>query len=222
MKLITELTEKVEHIIEEGTSGEKNLYIQGPFMMYDEPNRNGRIYRKNVMEKALNSYIKEKVSKNAAAGELNHPSGPNINLDRVSHKIVSLEMKNDGCVWGKALILETPTGNIVRGLLKGGLAIGVSSRGLGSLKEGKGGIMEVQEDFQLVTAADIVSDPSAYKAYVEGIMENVDYYFDATKGTWAERIVERHHQEMRRMNTRELQEKKAQYFQELLENLVNR
>lgn len=220
MKLMSEIVESVE-VISEGAEGSKNLYIHGPFMQYDSPNRNNRIYPKAIMEREVNRYIAENVNTKRAFGELNHPQGPIINLDRVSHLIEKLEMRNDGTVYGKAKILNTPMGNIVKGLLEGGASIGVSTRGLGSLNDPDSrGIMEVKDDFKLVTAADIVSDPSAYKAFVQGIMENVEYYYDSAKGTYAERLVEQQHKNMKKMTLREINEKKANYLNALLENLV--
>lgn len=221
MKLLAELNESVECITEE-KNGAKNTYIQGVFMQYDTPNRNNRIYPRQIMEKEVNRYVQENIRNNRGFGELNHPQGPTINLDRVSHMIESLNMRNDGTVYGKAKIVDTPMGNIVKGLLEGGANLGVSTRGLGSLKEGRNGIMEVQEDFRLVTAADIVADPSAHKAYVQGIMENVDYYFDAVKGTYAERVVEQQHAKMKKMTTRQLDERKVVLFEEILKNLIRK
>lgn len=218
MKLISEVTEQIS-VLEEETNGTKSLYIHGPFMMYDEPNRNKRIYPRSIMEKEVLRYINEHVKPKRAFGELNHPQGPTINLDRVSHLIENLEMKDNGTVYGKAKILNTPMGNIVKGLLEGGASIGVSTRGLGSLKECHNGLMEVQDDFRLVTAADIVADPSAHKAYVQGIMENVEYYYDSVKGTYAEKIVEQQHKEIKTMSKRKIMEKKAFFFNQILENL---
>lgn len=218
MKLISEIVESVS-VLEEETNGTKTLYIHGPFMMYDEPNRNKRIYPRSTMEKEVARYINENVKTKRAFGELNHPQGPTINLDRVSHLIETLDMKNDGTVYGKAKILNTPMGNIVKGLLEGGASIGVSTRGLGSLKECQNGLMEVQDDFKLVTAADIVADPSAHKAYVQGIMENVEYYYDSVKGTYTERIIEAHHNTMKRMTSKQIMEKKAFFFNQILESL---
>lgn len=219
MKLISEVTESVEILLEENSSGNKSLYIHGPFMMYDKPNRNNRVYPRSIMEKELNRYITESVKKNRAYGELNHPQGPSINLDRVSHLIEHLDLQKDGVIYGKAKILKTPTGDIVKGLLEGGASIGVSTRGLGSLKEVQNNLMEVQNDFRLVTAADIVADPSAHIAYVEGIMENFDYYYDAVTGTYAERIIEQQRNEMKKMSTKEILAKKAIFFEHLLHNL---
>lgn len=218
MKLLVELTETIEVLTEE-SNGTKSLYIQGPFMMYDKPNRNNRVYPKAVMEKEVNRYIKESVNTKRALGELQHPDQPQINLDRVSHLIEKLEIQPDGFVYGKAKVLNTPTGNIVKGLLEGGASIGVSTRGLGSLKSTGNNLNEVQDDFRLVTAADIVSDPSASSAYVTGIMENIEYYYDSVKGTYAEKIIEQQHDKMKKMSTKEILEKKVVFFEQLLNNI---
>jgi hypothetical protein len=218
MKLLAELCESVQ-VIEEGAEGNKSTFITGPFMQYDTPNRNKRVYSRPLMEREVNRYITEKVRNNRAYGELNHPSGPTINLDRVSHLITDLRVEDKGIVWGKAKITSTPVGDIVKGLLKDGANLGVSSRGLGSLKAGNDGIMEVQDDFRLVTAADIVADPSAYDAYVKGIMESVDYYYNAVTGTYAERVVEQHHETMKKMTMREINEGKIRFFEQLLQSL---
>lgn len=221
MKLLAEICESVEVIEEAATEGgAKKTYITGPFMQYDTPNRNNRVYSRPLMEREVKRYIDEKIKHGRAYGELNHPSGPTINLDRVSHLITDLRVEDKGIVWGKAKITtSTPIGATVKGLLNDGANLGVSSRGLGSLKEGKNGLMEVQDDFRLVTAADIVADPSAYDAYVKGIMENVDYYYNAATGTYAETVVEKHHDTMKKMNMRQINEAKVRFFEELLNTL---
>lgn len=176
MKLICEVLEEVQLITEEKEDGKKDFYIEGIFMQADLCNRNGRVYPMPVMEKEVNRYVKEYVDTKRAFGELGHPEGPQINLDRISHMIT--ELKRDGSnIVGRAKILETPMGNIAKNIIQGGGALGVSSRGMGSLKE-KNGIMEVQDDFTLATAADIVADPSAPGAFVNGIMEGVEWVWD--------------------------------------------
>ena len=176
MKLICEVLEEVQLITEEKEDGKKDFYIEGVFMQADLKNRNGRVYPLPVMEKEVNRYVKEYVDTKRAFGELGHPEGPQINLDRISHMIT--ELKRDGSnIVGRAKILETPMGNIANNIIQGGGALGVSSRGMGSLKE-KNGIMEVQDDFTLATAADIVADPSAPGAFVNGIMEGVEWVWD--------------------------------------------
>tara|TARA_B100000003_G_C10828552_1_gene329978 strand:- start:26 stop:676 length:651 start_codon:yes stop_codon:yes gene_type:complete len=216
MKLIREEIEKVEVITEE-KDGKKLLYIQGPFLQTEQKNRNGRVYRRNVMEREVKRYTNEYVSKGRALGELGHPDGPTINLDRVSHKIVSLEQKGNDFI-GKAQILSTPMGKIAESLLKEGVCLGVSSRGIGSLRQTREGYSEVGEDFMLATAADIVADPSAPDAFVEGIMEGKEWVWEG--GILRERIAE---QTKRRINTlvdqKALEEHKLSLFNDFLSNL---
>jgi hypothetical protein len=175
MKLITEYVENDLEYITEEKDGKKKYMIEGIFMQADSKNRNGRIYPKAVMEKAVDKYMTEQVSKGRAVGELNHPEGPTINLDKVSHKIVDLRWEGNNIV-GKAQILDTPMGQIVKGLMEGGVQLGVSSRGMGSLAQ-KGGVNYVGNDFMLSTV-DIVQDPSAPDAFVNGIMEGVEWVWD--------------------------------------------
>ena len=175
MKLIAEYNDNNLEVIEEKVNGKKTLVIEGVFMQADSKNRNGRVYPKEILENAVNKYVKDQVSTGRAVGELNHPEGPSINLDKVSHKIT--ELKFDGSnVIGKASILETPMGQIVKGLLDGGVKLGVSSRGMGSLVQ-KNGAQHVGKDFMLATV-DIVQDPSAPEAFVNGIMEGVDWVWN--------------------------------------------
>jgi hypothetical protein len=183
MNLITEYREdSVEVITEAKEDGKKNYFIEGIFMQGDIKNRNGRIYPSATLENEMGRYQKEFIETKRALGELGHPDGPQINGDRVSHLIT--EMRRDGNdFYGKAKILSTPMGEIVKSLLDEGVKIGVSTRGLGSVKAGKNGVMEVQKDFHLSTV-DIVTDPSAPNAFVNGIMENVEYYYDIASGNW--------------------------------------
>jgi len=179
MKLITEQITDVQYLTEKKEDGTKHVYIEGKFMGYDEPNKNGRMYPKKIMEKQVAEYqnlIKEK----RALGELGHPPNPQINLNQVSHLITELRMAEGGTVYGKAKLLDTPMGKIAKNFIEEGVGLGVSSRGLGSIKE-KNGINEVQDDFHLV-GVDIVSDPSAPGAFVQGIMENAEWILDA--GVW--------------------------------------
>lgn len=195
MKLITEVTENCEVITEANEeTGKKSYFIEGIFMQGDIQNRNGRIYPSLVLEKEMSRYIKEFVEPKRALGELGHPDGPTINGDRVSHLIT--EMKRDGNnFYGKAKILGTPMGEIVKTFIDEGIKIGVSTRGLGSVKQLRNGVMEVQNDFHLSTV-DIVTDPSAPNAFVNGIMENVEYYYDITSGNWvAQEVVQKIEQE---------------------------
>ena len=175
MKLISEYNDYQMSpvIIEENAKGQKEYFIEGVFMQSEIKNRNGRVYPKEIMQKEVNRYRKEFVEKDRAFGELGHPEGPTINLDKVSHLITSLEEDGNNYV-GRAKILSTPNGQIVRNLIDDGAKLGVSSRGLGSLEE-KGGAQYVKGDFQLATAADIVADPSAPEAFVEGIYEGVEW-----------------------------------------------
>jgi hypothetical protein len=177
MKLITEEIEKVE-VITEGKGSNQKLYIQGPFLQAECVNRNGRMYPRSIMEREVARYTEQYVDKGRALGELGHPDGPTVNLDRVSHKIVSLTCEGNNWI-GKAQILSTPMGKIAESLLKEGVCLGVSSRGIGSLRENiRGGYKEVGEDFMLATAADIVADPSAPDAFVQGIMEGKEWIWD--------------------------------------------
>ena len=171
----------IQTLVEE-KEGKKTLFIEGIYLQGDIKNRNGRVYPKSILEREVARYLKESVDRRNAFGELDHPTGPKINPDRISHLIVSL--KEDGANYiGKAKILDTPMGNIARNIMEGGGQLAVSSRGVGSVKQ-IGGAMQVQEDFMLSTAADIVVNPSAPSAYVEAILESPDWYFDAAKQEW--------------------------------------
>lgn len=177
MKLITELNESIKYVTETKESGKKTLYIEGVFLQSEIKNRNGRVYPKAVLEREVNRYNEQFVQKGRAFGELGHPDGPQINLDRISHIIESL--KQDGTNWvGRAKITDTPMGNIARGIIESGGQLGVSTRGMGSIKLNKEGVNEVQDDFHLATAADIVADPSAPDAFVNGIMEGVEWIWE--------------------------------------------
>ena len=181
MKLIKEIQETVNYITE-GADGKKELYIEGPFLVSEKKNKNGRLYEFNTMKKEVYRYTEEYINKNRAFGELGHPDSPTINLDRVAILIKGL--KEDGTQWiGKAKVLETPMGNIARQLIEGGAQLGVSSRGMGSLKN-VNGVNVVQNDFYLATAADIVADPSAPGAFVQGIMEGKEWML--VNGVWTE------------------------------------
>jgi hypothetical protein len=176
MKLIIEKIENLNYLVESADDGSKKYYIEGTYLQSNVKNRNHRIYPKEILSKEVSRYVLEHVAKGRAVGELGHPSGPTINLPLVSHKIVELKEDGDN-FYGKSLVLDTPNGQIVQNLLKGGVQLGVSSRGLGTLKENRNGIIEVQSDFYLATAADIVADPSAPDAFVNGIMEDVEFFF---------------------------------------------
>lgn len=219
MKLITELVEEVEYISEAKENGEKEHYIHGIFLQANKKNRNGRIYPVNIMEKEVNRYMSEVVKNNRAYGELGHPSGPQINLDRVSHIITELKRDGDNFI-GKAKITKTPMGAIAEGLLKSGANLGVSSRGMGSLKPSKNGIMEVQDDFRLATAADIVADPSAPDAFVKGIMEGVEWIYDPVKDTWLEEKLDATKKAIHRISKTQFNEQKLDIFENYIQSLL--
>ena len=219
MKLITETLDELQYVTEAKEDGSKNLYIEGIFLQSAIKNRNGRMYPEQVMDKEVARYMKEAVETKTAMGELGHPNGPQINLDRVSHRIVSLRKEGTDYI-GKALITNTPMGNIARGLMESGARLGVSSRGMGSLKMTKEGVNEVQDDFRLATAADIVADPSAPNAWVDGIMESVDWVYYERLGWKAIDLAEQAKKEINRaVSSRELEERKLQIFENWLSNL---
>lgn len=221
MKLITELVEQVDYLTETKESGEKEHFIEGIFLQAGIKNRNGRVYPEEILEKEVDRYKKEIIENGRAYGELGHPSGPQINLDRVSHLIV--ELKKDGKNFtGKAKITDTPMGNIAKGLLKSGAKLGVSSRGMGSLKPMKEGVMEVQSDYKIATAADIVADPSAPDAFVNGIMENVEWVYDPVKGTWREESLYETRKEIQKLSKAQLEEQKLAIFEDYLTSLVSK
>ena len=213
MKLITEVNQDIHFLSEASEDGKKSYYIEGKFMGYDEPNKNGRMYPLRIMEKEVNRYqdlIKEKRS----LGELGHPPNPTINLNQVSHLITELKMSGPDVI-GKAKILGTPMGKIAENLIQEGVGLGVSSRGLGSLKE-RNGVNEVQDDFMLATV-DIVSDPSAPDAFVQGIMENVDWIVQ--NGAWKPIEIEQAQQTIKKASRKELEETKLRVFQKLLSSI---
>ena len=217
MKLIAELTEETQYITERTEDGKRNHFIIGRFMTAEEKNKNGRLYKKDILENEVSRYIREVVNAKRAFGELNHPSGPTINLDRVSHIIT--ELKWDGnYVNGKAKITSTPMGEIARGLLESGGQLGVSTRGLGSLKESNG-VMVVQSDFKLSTV-DIVSDPSGPGCFVNGIMEGVDWLYDPVKDTWLEEKLHETRKDIHKLSKRQLEEQKLAIFENYITTLV--
>ena len=217
MKLISEFNDYAVApvIVEENEKGEKEYFIEGVFMQSDIKNRNGRIYPEQVMKKEVDRYVKEFVEKDRAFGELGHPDGPTINLDKVSHMITKLEQDGKNFM-GRAKILSTPNGQIVRNLINDGAKLGVSSRGLGSL-ETRGVAQVVKDDFQLATAADIVADPSAPEAFVEGIMEGVEWYYDS--GILKMKDAEQMRKELRTAKSSKLQETKLNLWKKFVENL---
>ena len=217
MKLISEFNdyEVAPVIVEANEKGEKEYFIEGIFMQSEIKNRNGRVYPKEVMQKEVNRYKKEFVEKKRAFGELGHPEGPTINLDKVSHLITTLEEDGNNYI-GRAKILSTPNGQIVRNLIDDGAKLGVSSRGLGSLEE-KGGAQYVKGDFQLATAGDIVADPSAPEAFVEGIMEGVEWVME--NGILKAIQVEQMQKELRSARSSQLEETKLNLWKKFVENL---
>jgi len=216
MKLISEMVddEKIEFITEE-KNGEKSHFIKGVFMQSEQKNRNGRIYPKKTLGEQVNKYINNYVNQNRAFGELGHPDGPVVNLERVSHMIK--ELREDGNNWvGKAKIMDTPYGKIVKNLIDEGAKLGVSSRGMGSLKNVNGTNI-VQDDFYLATAADIVADPSAPEAFVEGVMEGKEWVWD--NGIIREQEISRMRRELQQTNRKKLEEAKLHLFKSFLSKL---
>ena len=214
MKLICEINEELEYIAEEA-GGSKTHKIKGIFMQGNITNRNGRRYPMNVLVNEVNRYQKEYIDKKRAFGELGHPAGPTINLDRVSHMITSLTPDGDNII-GEAKILDTPMGNIVKNLMNEGATIGVSSRGMGSLKE-KNGVAEVQKDFYLATAADIVADPSAPNAFVEGIMEGKEWVWE--NGILREKAIADYKQIIEKTSSKDLAETQIRVFEDFISKL---
>jgi len=211
MKLITEYTESDVEMIVEEKNGKKSHLIEGVFAQADAKNRNGRIYPMAVMEKAVNKYVDEQVKEGRAVGELNHPDGPTVNLDKVSHLIKDLQFEGKN-VMGKALILDTPNGQIVKGLLEGGVKLGVSTRGMGSLEQ-RNGAMVVKDDFILNTV-DIVQDPSAPAAFVNGIMEGVEWVWN--NGIIEAQVIEKMETEIKKAPRSDLYEVQVREFKNFL------
>ena len=214
MKLIVEHIEDIELLTEE-KDGKEYTYIQGVFLQGDIKNRNGRVYPMPVLQREVTNYNENFVQKSRALGELGHPDGPTINLDRVSHKIVELYQDGSNYV-GKAKLLETPMGQIAKNLLREGVQLGVSSRGVGSL-ESKGGSNYVRDDFMLTTAADIVADPSAPDAFVNGIMEGKEWIWN--NGAFKEAELQQVKEDLERVSRGELEGKILEGFERLLSNL---
>ena len=214
MKLIRETVEEVK-VITESNNGVKTLFITGPFLVAEKANKNGRMYRSETLAKEVGRYNEEYVTKGRAFGELGHPDTPSINLDRVSHLITNL--KQEGNIWvGKAKILETPMGKIAKSLMEGGACLGVSSRGMGSLKE-VNGVNVVQDDYYLATAADIVADPSAPGAFVQGIMEGREWVWD--NGVVKELDVNAYHNQIKNAKQKQIDEISLKIFENFLSKL---
>ena len=216
MKLITEITETVEYISEAKEAGGKDYFIRGPFMQANIKNRNGRVYPAEVLDKEVNRYVTENVQKNRAYGELGHPTSPTINLDRVSHMIKELTRDGDNFIGKAKIMTETPMGQIVKNLMDEGASLGVSSRGMGSLKN-KNGAAEVQNDFYLATAADIVADPSAPDAFVEGIMEGKEWVWD--NGVIREATINDYKEVIEEAPSKDLTEAKLKVWSDFLSKL---
>ena len=211
MKLIKEEIQDVKVLItEDKENGKKSYCIEGIFMMAERQNKNGRVYPFQTLSKEVDRYNREYVTKNRALGELGHPDTPSINLDRVSHMITKLYPDGNNFI-GRAKILDTPMGNTVKGLLDGGVTLGVSTRGVGSLKP-QNGYQLVQDDFKLATAADIVSDPSAPDAFVKGIMENYDWWLDSSTNTWQKKYIEESRKQIRTFSKRQIEEQALKIF----------
>jgi len=217
MKLIKEVNETIsyEYIEEAAGSGKKSLFIEGPFLVSERKNKNGRLYEFNTMKKEVHRYTEEYINKNRAFGELGHPDSPTINLDRVAILIKGL--REDGNQWiGKAKVLDTPMGNIARQLIEGGAQLGVSSRGMGSLKN-VNGVNVVQNDFYLATAADIVADPSAPGAFVQGIMEGKEWML--VNGVWTEQDQSQAIQQIRKASKADIERVSLHIFENFMKKL---
>lgn len=219
MKLITETIQEVRYLTEKKEEGGKSYYIEGPFLQTEIANKNNRIYRKEIMEREVQRYIREFVETKRAFGELGHPDGPGINLDRVAIMINSLKEDGNNYIGRAKVMTETPMGRIVKNLIDEGAQLGVSSRGMGSLKEVKDGVNEVQDDFYLATAADIVADPSAPDAFVRGIMEGKEWMM--VEGRWMERDYDAARDTIKRARSGNLQEQQIKVFQDFLRKISN-
>jgi hypothetical protein len=225
--LIKDIVEDVhcvyeEILDEEGNAKGKNYFIEGIIMQGDIQNRNGRIYPKETLMREMARYNKNYVEARRAYGELGHPAGPSINLDRVSHMFTELREEGSNVV-GRAKIMDTPMGKIVKSLIDEGANLGISSRGMGSIKKNKLGIMEVQNDFMLATAGDIVADPSAPDAFVKGVMEGVDWIYDVASSTWTVANtfdqIEEEIKEIAKVSTKQLEEQAALLFERFIKSL---
>ena len=218
MKLITEMIDTdVQFITEAKEDGGKNYFIEGVFMQGEIKNRNGRMYPIGTLLKEVKRYNKEYVEQNRAYGELGHPQGPTINLERVSHMIKELHQDGNNIMGKAKIMIETPMGKIVKNLMDEGAKLGVSSRGMGTLKQGKDGTNIVSSDFQLATAADIVADPSAPDAFVEGIMEGVEWL--QVDDRWVPQYIEKTQTQIKKASRNNLQEAKIAAFENFLKQL---
>ena len=211
MKLITEMNQDVKFLTEKKEDGTKSVYIEGIFMQAEKPNRNGRIYGRGIMEREVQKY-QELINEKRSLGELGHPPNPSINLNQVSHMITGLKFEGND-IYGKAKILDTPMGKIAKNFIEEGVRLGVSSRGLGSVKLNKEGVNEVQDDFHLATV-DIVADPSAPDAFVQGIMESADWILE--NGIWKAVQIEQAQNTIRKASKADLNKVKLQVFEQFL------
>jgi len=214
MKLITEMNQDVKFLTEKKEDGTKSVYIEGIFMQAEKPNRNGRMYGKGIMEREVQKY-QELINEKRSLGELGHPPNPSINLNQVSHMITGLKFEGND-IYGKAKILDTPMGKIAKNFIEEGVRLGVSSRGLGSVKLNKEGINEVQDDFHLATV-DIVADPSAPDAFVQGIMESADWILE--NGVWKAIQIEQAQNTIRKASKADLNKVKLQVFEQFLRTI---
>lgn len=221
MFLITENVDDARFIIEEKEGSSKRLYLEGTFLQGNIKNRNGRIYDADILENEINRYVSENVAGKRAYGELGHPQGPTINLDRVCILHESITRKDDNFIGRARVLTALPMGKIVAGYIEEGCQLGVSSRGMGSLKMVEG-VQRVQSDFRLATLADVVADPSAPDAFVHGIMEGRSWIFDAISGTWCEQGIEKLQTEMKQMPAKTINENLVPLFERFMQTLSNR
>jgi len=220
MKLITENIDDAKFITEKTEDGKKRLYIEGTFLVAEKVNRNNRMYKMDTLRREVQRYTEEYINKNRALGELAHPSSPQINLDRASHRIISLKEDNN-TFYGKALILDTPCGLIAKNLIDGGVSLGVSSRAMGSIALTKEGYNLVQDDLRLSTAADLVHDPSA-EVYVQGIMEGKEFWYDMAKGTYIEQDVEKLYETSKSFTKKQIENTAAKLFEWYLDGITRK
>lgn len=220
MKLITETIDDIQYLTEASENGKKKLFIEGTFLVGDAVNRNNRMYKMDTLRREVGRYNEEYIKTNRALGELGHPDTPSLNLERACIKIVSL--KEDGNTFrGKALVLETPYGQIVKNLIESGVNLGVSSRALGSLSMTKEGYNLVQDDLRLATAADVVADPSGPNCFVDGIMEGKEFWYDLAKDSWISRDVEKLYENSKKFTRKQIEEKALSLFEWYLNGIAN-
>ena len=217
MKLITETVENVKYLTETAENGKKNLFIEGIFLVGEQANKNRRIYKIDTLREEVNRYTQEYINTNRALGELGHPDTPSINLERVCIKIESLREDGDNRFIGKARVLDTPYGNIVRNFIDSGVSLGVSSRGMGSLVQSENGLNVVQDDFRLATAADVVADPSAPGAFVNGIMEGKEWLF--VEGRYVEVDIDNAKRQIRKSSSKQMEEVAYNLFKNFISKL---